>query len=504
MQISVTIGGFDKILYRPEPKQELLHGTIAQQILYGGAAGGGKSYSMRWDAIMFCLNNPGLQAYLFRRTYTQLEQNHIIPIQREIPIELGRYTSKNRFEFANGSMLHFNHCEHESDYLSFQGMEAHWLGIDEAGLFEPIQLIELRSRLRLGSFSRKINDKQQLPRVVFTSNPGGPSHNLLKKTFMRTPPMQLFFDPLTKDPHDEKDHGMLSIYIPATMDDNKKYLDKNYGGKFTAMSPERAKALRDGDWDTIESAALHSLDKGRHMLKNFVPPRHWTHFCTIDWGTAKPFGVLWCCVAGEDVAIVNNPVTPRIIIPKGAVIAYREWYGIGDKDNEGIRLDSTTVARGILARQKEHNDPPMDYYCGDLSMWNQVDGPSVAERMMDATDGIIVVQKRAKDRTAHYNEILARLAGNPLLFENGKTEQYPLLFIQERCYHTWRTLPGLSLDNKNPDRGPGDGQEDHLYDSLLYGLMSRPIINTTQDRFDQYQEMYRDAQKSVRDPYYCG
>ena len=143
--------------YTPQPKQMLLHNAVAKQIFYGGAAGGGKSHSLRWDAVMFCLRNPGMEAYLFRRTYSELEDNHIRPIIRELPMEIGQYLpSKNIYQFKNGSRIVFCHCEHTNDYLKYMGAEFHWLGLDEASLMEPIQIIELRARVRLGGQVRRL------------------------------------------------------------------------------------------------------------------------------------------------------------------------------------------------------------------------------------------------------------------------------------------------------------------------------------------------------------
>ena len=102
--------------YTPQDKQKLLHSTEARQILYGGAAGGGKSHSLRWDAIAFCLQNPGCDAYLFRRSRGELMDNHIRKIRAEIPAELGQYNSKeDRFVFTNGSGINFCYCEKEND-----------------------------------------------------------------------------------------------------------------------------------------------------------------------------------------------------------------------------------------------------------------------------------------------------------------------------------------------------------------------------------------------------
>jgi hypothetical protein len=59
------------------PKQWTAFQSEATEILYGGAAGGGKSHLMRVAAIVWCAVIPGLQVYLFRRIYDDLFKNHM-------------------------------------------------------------------------------------------------------------------------------------------------------------------------------------------------------------------------------------------------------------------------------------------------------------------------------------------------------------------------------------------------------------------------------------------
>src|SRR5688572_3625548 len=87
--------------------------SLATEILYGGAAGGGKSHLMRVAAILWCMMIPGLQVYLFRRTYPDLEKNHLTG-PSGLPAMLAawlirrivKYNSqKGQFVFSNGSCI---------------------------------------------------------------------------------------------------------------------------------------------------------------------------------------------------------------------------------------------------------------------------------------------------------------------------------------------------------------------------------------------------------------
>ena len=471
--------------YTPQPKQKLLHGAEAKQIFWGGAAGGGKSYGILWDTIGFCLQNPGLDAYLFRRTLGELEDNHIRKIQNEIPLVLGKYNeTKKRFEFYNKAGINFCYCEKEKDVLRYQGAEIHLLAVDEAAHLTEYQLTYLRTRVRLGSWKPNPQHAHLLPRIVYGSNPGGPGHQFLKHTFIDpVPPMTYFFDSSLADPKNPEDKGWRSIFIPAKMADNV-YLDKSYAGQFKSLAPELARALTEGDWDAVVGAAFHNLSRERHQLRSFMPPRHWTRFMSIDWGTAHPFSVGWYAVS-DGATLAAKDGWPERNLPAGAVIRYAEWYGTDGRPNHGLRWSADQVALEILKKEKARNgESVMAYRVGDYAMWSQHDGPSPRERMYFATDGQVALRQSKKDRKVNYAEIIARLAGNPRFSEDGETWE-PMFFITANCTEFWRTVPPLILDDTDPDKGWGPNQEDHQADEISYALASRPFSTTEQEFADR-------------------
>ena len=73
------------ITYAPTPKQEIFHASTAKEVLYGGAAGGGKSKAIVMDALARCLLWPQTHAYMFRRTYTELEDTLIKEAKSSYP-----------------------------------------------------------------------------------------------------------------------------------------------------------------------------------------------------------------------------------------------------------------------------------------------------------------------------------------------------------------------------------------------------------------------------------
>ena len=159
--------------------------------MYGGAAGGGKSAFLRWDAVDFCANCPNLFAVIFRRKFPQLRHNHIEKLRREMPKELAEWNETNKyFTFRNGSLLVFQHMEDKNSMENVQGWDIHFAGVDEAGQFSGEMLAWIRSRMRLGDYDRKIREmakanprlefyRQTLPRLAMASNPGGEGHHYL-------------------------------------------------------------------------------------------------------------------------------------------------------------------------------------------------------------------------------------------------------------------------------------------------------------------------------------
>lgn len=493
--------------YQPQERQQVLHDTPARMVLYGGAVGGGKSHALRWEAIRWCLEVPGIRCYIFRRTLGELEDNHISRIRQEIPQGLGSYSENRKiYEFTNGSQIRFCYCEKEKDVERYQGAEIHVLLVDEAGHLTDYQLNYLIGRNRLGGFQEKVPDiyRKALPRAVFGSNPGGPGHGFLKQTFIElAPPEKLFYQPRYRDPKNPDDPGRLAIYIPARMDDNA-YLDADYSGSLAGLPPELQRAYREGDWDAVVGQALHTLNREDHGLRPFMPPRHWTHIMSIDWGSAKPFSVGWYVVVSEWTELAAQEGYPARLLPPGAIVRFREWYGWDGRPNHGARMDARSVAKQILTREAEMGLPPMDYRVGDSSMWNRMDGPSTQENMMEATDGRFVMQPSRKSREHNYTEFLCRLAGSENYRVDGEFGDHPMFYCTLDCAHFWRTVPILTLDESDPDKGPDTHLEDHAYDEVAYLLRSRPYAQTEQDRYmSVYGEEIRRARRGQgnADPY---
>lgn len=464
--------------YLPQPKQKILHTTHfkidgevykIRQILYGGAAGGGKSHAMRWDAIECCLNNPGCDAYLFRKSRTDLENTHIKRIKAEIPEELGRYSeNRNRMEFKNGSYLNMMYAEHEKDVYKYDSVEFHWLGVDEAGHFSSDQLSYLKTRVRTGGWQPR---QDIFPRMIYSANPGGVSHTYLKQRFMvgRDPIWIEIKDHYTGEmvkcevrPFlDEDDYP--TLFIPASMHDNR-YLDPDYEKQFNDLPEWKRKQLVDGDWDVIPGAFFDCWNTRKHVIRPFKVPEYWTRFRAGDHGFATPFW--WGEFTISDGEPVINSAGEKVEYPKDAIICIWEWYGSkGDPEkhvpdgiygfgNKGLRLDPAEVASKIVRKRGKVN-----YSVGGHDMWQADKGPSPAEKFFKA--GMTVTQADYKRETGWQH--MYSMINNDLFYS------FETNLALNGC------IPILETDPNKPEDIEKKG-EDHPGDGCRYGLMSRPLV----------------------------
>ena len=272
----------------------------------------------------------------------------------------------------------------------------------------------------------------------------------------------------------------------------------DYAASFGGLPPELAKAYREGDWEAVVGKAIYNLDRELHQIRPFKPPRHWTKFMVIDWGTAAPFSIGWYCVSDGDAVISARSPWKEVTPARGALIRYDEWYGWDGKPNHGCRMVAQTVAKKIRVLENERKEV-MDYRVGDTEMWAQRGGPSVETYFRNEN---VILRKSRKDRQRNYSEVLARLAGNQNFLKDGKLESDPQLYITANCIHFWRTVPSLILDPIDPEKGPDTKLEDHVYDEVAYACRSRPFVTTEEDRYNaDWAEDIKAARGAGSDPY---
>ena len=440
------------------PKQSQAFQTDATEVLYGGAAGGGKSYYERTSAIRWCVEVPGIQVYFFRRTLPDLRDNHLRgPTSFQILLDpylrsghVKGPTQENEFRFWNGSMLHLCYCDSENDVEKYRGAEIHVLIMDELTHFSEYQFRFLRSRVRISGLTIPEKYKSRLPRIEAASNPGSIGHAWVKRTFINPKP----YNEIWRTPPEEG--GMLRQYIPARLTDNPHLTkdDPNYADRLRGLGADSlVRAMLDGDWDIVAGQAFEKLRRDVHCIEPFVPPDDWLCFGSFDWGSSKPFSFgLWTVANG-------NQLPDGRQYRRGAIIRYNEVYGWNGKADEGLRKEATEVADMVKARTGNRR---LAYIAADPSMWKVDGGPSIAETMLRRG---VVLRKADHNRLTGYVEVRQRIGGDG----DG-----PMLYATKNCHDGfWRTLPDLVMDESHPEDVDTD-QEDHCYDDVRYACVSRP------------------------------
>jgi hypothetical protein len=449
---------------RLEPKQTQAFTTDATELLYGGAAGGGKSYFLRISAIRWCLEVPGIQVYLFRRTLPDLRDNHLrgptnffVMLFDGIKSGQVKYRAvENEFEFPGGSILHLCYCDSENDVEKYRGAEIHVLLPDELTHFSDYQYRFLRSRVRIAGLKVPEQYKAKLPRIEAASNPGSIGHAWVKRAFISPKPE----GEIWRTPSEEG--GMLRQFISAKLADNPHLTkdDPSYADRLRGLGQDSlVRAMLDGDWDIIAGQAFEKLRRDVHCIEPFDPPEDWLCFGSLDWGSTRPFSFgLWTVSNGD-------PLPDGRSYPRGALIRYGERYGWNGKPNEGLRMEVAEVAEEIT---KTCGGRHLAYISADPSMWKVDGGPSHAETMMRHK---VLLRRADHSRHAGYLEVRGRIAGN----EDG-----PMLYVTSNCHDGfWRTMPDLVMDEHRYGMKSEDvdtNQEDHCYDDVRYACVSRPWL----------------------------
>ncbi len=432
-------------------KQKAFIDAKEDEVLYGGAAGGGKSYGQIIDAFLKAMEYPGIHQIIFRNSFPELNRSIILTALSIIPRELYSYSQQShKMTFKNGSFIEFGYIAADTDVSNYQSAEYDIIRFDELTHFTEYQYKYMRSRIRgVNNFPKQIKS---------STNPGSRGHAWVKEMFIK-PAM----------PGESFKTGDTSfLFIPALVTENKFLMesDEGYIKRLESLPEAERKALLYGDWEIFEgqffpefkNVPAHYDDRlGTHVISPFFPPEEWTIYRSFDFGYARPFSVGWWAIDYD-----------------GRLYRILELYGCA-KDENGKQMANTGVKwtpekmfSEVAETEKHH--PWLKgreiFGVADPSIWDKSRGTSVA----DVAESFgVYFDKGDNNRLPGWMQVHYRLQ-----FDEN---EIPMMYVFSNCEGFIRTMPALVFSKTKPEDLDTEG-EDHIADEVRYMCMAHPITPT--------------------------
>jgi hypothetical protein len=419
----------ENVIFAPNegPQTEFL-AAAETDVLYGGAAGGGKSYAMLVDPLRYA-HRAAHRALIIRRSMPELRE--LIDKSRELYPKAFpgcKYREVEKlWNFPSGAKIEFGFLERDADVYRYQGQAYSWIGFDEiTHLPTEFSWNYLASRLRT-------TDSEITPYMRCTANPGGVGAHWVKNRYIMPSAPDTSF--IGKD-------GLTRKFIPARLEDNPFLAtDGRYEKMLKALPPTQRKQLLEGNWDVNEGAAFTEFSLEEHVIPPFQLPIYWDRVKGVDYGYASESACIWAAIDPSD----------------GTLIVYRELYQKG--------LTGEDLGRRITEMELE--DPFSVQGVLDTAAWARTGttGPTVGETL---------VRQGHKLRRADKNRIQGKIQIHEYL--RLQPSGRPRLQIFSSCPSLIRELQSIPLDKTNPE-DVNTHAPDHAYDALRYLIMSRPRVN---------------------------
>lgn len=387
-----------ELKYTATKKQKRFIDAESFEVLFGGAAGGGKSHGQLLDSLIFALRYPASKQLVLRRTYAELEKSLIRAALGLFPRELFTLNSSSHTgKFKNGSIIDFGYCAVEFDVYQYQSAEYDVVRFDELTHFTESQYVYLISRVRGANGYPK--------QVKSSTNPGGIGHSWVKKRFV---------DPSVPDREFVGEDGLRRIFIPSLLDDNGflSSSDPGYKKRLLALPKREKQALLYGDWNIFEGQYFCEFSSKSHVISPFEIPKHWRKFRTIDYGLDR-LACLWIALS-----------------PDGRSFVYREYCE--------SNLPISAAAGAILERTPKDEEIYLTLAPPDLFSRSQETGKTKSTLFSEYG---INFTKTSNDRECGW------LAVKEMLCDKGNG---PTLQIFSTARELIRCLPALQVDKNRP------------------------------------------------------
>lgn len=456
----------DNVIFRPNPgPQTMFLAAPEKEVLFGGAAGGGKSYALLADCMRGVIY-PDYVALILRRTNDELRELKQKSKEMYPKIDPGaKWSEKNsEWTFSSGARIWMTYLDRDDDVGRYHGQAFSYIAFDELTYWPtPYAWDFLRSRLRT-------TNPNITPYMRATTNPGGPGHSWVKKMFIDPAPWGKAFDatdiqtgetlvnPETGEPLFKR------RFIPSKLSDNPYLATSGYLESLLALPEDKRKALLYGNWDVAEGAAFKEFSRVKHVIEPFELPSGVKTFRACDYGYSSYSAVVWMAV-----------------MPSGQVIIVDELYV--------KEVNAVDLAHMVNERDKKWHP---SYGVLDSSCWAKRGdmGQSIAETMIKLGCRWKPSDRSKGSRVAGKNMIHQMLADDPILNE-------PKLLIFDTCVNTISYLPVIPLDKNNSEDVDTKYEHDHVYDAVRYGLMSRPRSKSVFDFGDNITQMRNDGRSGA-------
>lgn len=415
-------------------KQNSFIYSEAFETLFGGAAGGGKSYGQLVDGLLYALEYPKSKQIIFRRTFPDLERSIIRTSLELYPKEIASYnSSKHTWTFKNGSIIDFGYIDHENDVYKYQSAEYDVIRFDELTHFTEYMYVYMISRCRgANPFPKHIKS---------STNPGGIGHSWVKDRFINIGEANKIHNIVQED-----GSRTTRIFIPSLVQDNLFLMenDPDYLIRLQNLPEKEKQALLYGEWDIFDGQFFTEFKRDIHVCTPFVIPKSWRIFRTRDYGLDM-CACYWIALDWNMNAYV-----------------YKELY------------ESNLIVSEAARKINEMTDEEIycDYAPPDLWNRNKDTGKSTAD--IFAENGQYLTK-------ADNNRISGWLAVHEWLkiIKDEQGQKTVKLHIFSNCVNLIRTLPALQHDEKNPNDVANEPHElTHAPDALRYFCTMYQLPNT--------------------------
>lgn len=274
-----------KPLWQPTPRQSAFLAATEDEVLFGGAAGGGKSDALVIDALGIghnAIRNPNYRALLIRQTFPELRE--LMDRTRQLyPVAMpGAELVDKEWRFPSGAKLFFGYCERDADVYQYQGQQFQYIGVDELSHFATAYAWEyLSSRLR--------SPDRTLPCYMrATSNPG-PKWIMDRWNIGKGGAESMV--------EIEVDGRVFKRrFIPSRLQDNPHLADTGYAQRLKMLPEADRRALLDGEWGVVDVPGAYYAAEMRRARDDGRIGR-------VPYEPKLPVHTVWDLGVGDDTAI---------------------------------------------------------------------------------------------------------------------------------------------------------------------------------------------------------